>query len=284
MSRNSFIVAFIFFGLGFFQFHLGWAASITTIDGKIERPIVLVITSYNNKRWYRRNLDAAFSQNYSNYRVVYVDDCSPDGTGDLVERYVKERDQTHRVTLVKNGSRQLKAANFYNAVHTYCEDNEIVCDYDGDDWLAHANVLNVVNEAYANPNVWMTYGNYVSCPNRHKSVCRAIPENIINNNAYRNYTWITSHLRTFYAWLFKKMRRDDFMYGGKFLEMTADLAFMFPMLEMAGGRVKFIPEVLYTYNLLNPISDFRKNSALQIRMDKAIRNKAKYSKLSASSI
>jgi len=33
----------------------------------------------------------------------------------------------------------------------------------------------------------------------------------------------------------KKIAKEDLMYEGKFFEMAWDLAFMFPMLEMAGG-------------------------------------------------
>ena len=55
-----------------------------------EKKIVILIPSYNNSRWYKENLDSIINQNYSNYRIVYVDDCSPDNTGQLVETYIKE--------------------------------------------------------------------------------------------------------------------------------------------------------------------------------------------------
>lgn len=274
-------IFFTVFSFCLFQARVSWAASTITVNGKTERPMVVVVCSYNNKDWYKKNLDSIFSQNYSNYKVVYMDARSPDGTGDLVEQYVQERGQTHRVTLVRNKDRKLKTENFYNAVHRYCDDNRIVVDVDGDDWLAHSNVLNVINEAYADQDLWLTYGNYVCCPDQYKSLCKSIPENIIRDSSYRRSAWMTSHLQTFYAWLFKKIKKEDLMYDGKFLEMTSDLAFIFPMLEMAGSRnrVKFITEVLYVHNVKNPISDWRKNSPLQCRLAKVIRNRPPYDKL-----
>ena len=46
----------------------------------VEKPIVVVIPSYNNERWVENNLTSVFKQNYQNYRVIYVDDCSTDNT------------------------------------------------------------------------------------------------------------------------------------------------------------------------------------------------------------
>ncbi len=79
----------------------------------IERPIVITITSYNNKDWYERNLDSVFSQQYTNYRIIYADDASQDETADLVVNYVHNRGQGHRVTLIRNKEWASQLANHY---------------------------------------------------------------------------------------------------------------------------------------------------------------------------
>jgi glycosyltransferase involved in cell wall biosynthesis len=40
---------------------------------------------------YKRNLDSILQQNYTNYKVYYIDDYSTDKTGEFVEKYIKER-------------------------------------------------------------------------------------------------------------------------------------------------------------------------------------------------
>ncbi len=55
-----------------------------------ELPLVVVMPSYNNAERYTLTLDSVFSQKYENFRVVYIDDASPDDTDDLVEQYIKE--------------------------------------------------------------------------------------------------------------------------------------------------------------------------------------------------
>ncbi len=79
-------------------------------------PIVVVIPSYNNKDWYKRNLDSVFNQKYHNYRVIYLDDASPDGTGPLVKGYIKEKKQNHRVKFIQNEKRVGALANTYRSL------------------------------------------------------------------------------------------------------------------------------------------------------------------------
>src|SRR5690348_14207187 len=86
---------------------------------------VIVIPSYNNKRWYEKNLDSVFMQTYHNYDVVYIDDCSADGTADLVKDYIKKHGAQQTVLLVSNEKRNGALANIYNAVHS-CKDDDVI--------------------------------------------------------------------------------------------------------------------------------------------------------------
>jgi len=50
------------------------------------KSLVVVIPSFNNARWCRRNLESVLDQAYPLYRVIYIDDASTDGTPDLVDQ------------------------------------------------------------------------------------------------------------------------------------------------------------------------------------------------------
>lgn len=258
----------------------GIYAGVQYLHAHGEKPIVVVIPSFNNKDWYQINLDSILKQDYGNYRVMYIDDNSPDGTGDLVEKYLAQHDVQHRVTLIKNSTRRLALANLYNAIHS-CDDRAIIVTIDGDDWLKDKHVLTKINEAYKDPNVWLTWGQYEMDPPEYPGICRDIPGQVIAHNAYRQYTWVTSHLRTFYAGLFKKIKKEDLMYQGEFFPVTWDMAFMLPMLEMAGGKFKFISDVLYVYNCNNQLNDFKNRLQEQLYLNQYIRNKQKYVKLAS---
>lgn len=240
-----------------------------------EKPIVVVIPSYNNAQWYERNLNSACFQNYSNYRIIYIDDCSPDGTGNLVRSYIETHGLQDKVTLICNEKNCGAMANHYTAVWM-CADYEIIVHLDGDDFLKHDNVLARINSEYQNSDVWLTYGQFERFPDGNIGYCREIPRGIIQHNAFREYDWVASHIRTFYAGLFKHIKLRDFVYDGNYFDITCDMAMMYPLLELAGSHVRFIPDVLYVYNEATPINDYKKNLIRQLHCEKAIRSKTKY--------
>ena len=117
-----------------------------------EFPIVVVVASYNNKNYYKKNLRSIFNQKYSNYRVIYIDDKSTDGTKELVKNYAKKHKQLQRFTFIENNNRQLALANIYNAVLS-CNGDEIVALVDGDDSLASNDVFEYLNHLYSIKNI-----------------------------------------------------------------------------------------------------------------------------------
>lgn len=224
----------------------------------VEHPIVVVIPSYNNSQWYGANLRSVLCQNYNNFRVIYVDDCSTDNTYELVKEFIKSKNVEHKVTLIHNNVRKGALANIYASIHS-CKNHELIVLVDGDDWLYNANALAKVNCVYADPNIWMTYGQWQAYPDNRVGDCKEIPFLVKDNNVYREWDWATSHLRTFYAGLFHLIKIEDLYYHDDFFPMSADLAVMYPLFEMAAERAQFISKILYIYNDANPIS-FTHNS------------------------
>ena len=243
-----------------------------------EKRFVIISASYNNKHWHKRNLDSVFEQNYSNWRMIYVDDCSPDQTGKLVEEYAQFCNKQDKITVISNRNHRGATANIYLAAHL-CEPDEIIVSLDGDDWLAHPEVLNHLNALYQDPNVWLTYGQFQWWPNNAPGFCMAVPPSIHAHNRIREYSWVTTALRTFYAGLYHRIRMEDLLFNNEFLQMTGDLAIMFPMVEMAGHHCKFVNEILYIYNTATNINDHKLNVSHQTNLGGMIRNKPRYQPL-----
>jgi glycosyltransferase involved in cell wall biosynthesis len=243
------------------------------------KKIAVIIPSYNNQQWYKRNLYSVIAQDYQNFHVTYVDDCSSDRTGEVVEKFISDTDSGNLIRLIRNPVRRGALHNLYDMIHN-CDDHEIVVLLDGDDWFAHNGVLKKINEIYGNPDCWMTYGQYLSWPDNMSGYSREIAADIIDSNSYRENEWCASHLRTFYAWLFKSIKIEDLISpDGTFYDMAWDQAIMFPMLEMSGHRAKFISEVLYIYNSGNPISDCKVDRQLQRTLERVIRLQKRYGRL-----
>ncbi len=243
-----------------------------------DRSFVVVIPSYKNKEWCQRNLDSVFSQTYTHFRVIYVDDASPDGTGALVREYIQKYHLEDRVTLIQNEKRVGALANIYKAVWL-CASNEIVVGLDGDDWFAHHEVLSELNQVYADSSVWLTYGQFIYYPSYQEGIGCEIPRDVVEKNEFRTYTRGTTALRTFYAGLFQQIKKEDLLYNGEFFPMAWDLAMFIPMLEMAGHHIAFVPQVSYVYNIGNPINDHKVNEGLQAELDRYVRRQSKYQPL-----
>lgn len=239
---------------------------------------VVIIPSYNNEEWYFKNLTSVLTQKYPHYRIIYIDDVSTDNTLQCVKNYIAQFDQENKITLIANQQRQGALANFYHTIHS-CESNEIIVMLDGDDWLADENTLSILNNAYSDPQVWITYGQFKEYPSGRLGGARQLPDYVIKQRSYREYDWVTTHLRTFRAFLFHNIQKEDLMHNGAFFPMAWDLAIMFPILEMAGDHSKFISDILYIYNRATPINDNKVNVQLQMYLDQTIHHMPKYSPL-----
>ena len=246
-----------------------------------EKRFVVIIPSYKNETWCEKNIASALNQNYRNYRIIFTDDCSPDGTFAKVSEIVgRSITRARQVSLIRNENRIGALANLYNMIHS-CDDDEIVLTLDGDDWFPDDDVLNKLNSAYSTSNVWMTYGQYKNSHDGGRGVAAAYPQNVIQTTSFRQAPWGASHLRTFYAWLFKKIKKEDLMWHREFFPMTWDFAMMFPMLEMAGQHSRFLNDILYVYNMDNPLNDHKVNVQLQRQLDAHIRTMPKYQQVNA---
>lgn len=243
-------------------------------ESVLEKRIVVIIPSYNNEAYCQANLRSVFAQNYSNYRIVYVNDCSTDKTCDLAKACIAEHNQWHRVTFIDNKKNCGALKNIYDVVHQ-CKDSDICVTLDGDDKLANINALARINQEYQNSQTWMTYGQFMY-GDGIIGFCKQVPKEVIENNTYRRYEWVTSHPRTFYAWLFKKIKKDDLLIGPEFYPTSWDQAMMLPMLEMSGYHAHFIADALYVYNTSNPLNDGKVHLKSCMMTERHIRNREKY--------
>ncbi|MCF7852165.1 MAG: glycosyltransferase family 2 protein [Simkaniaceae bacterium] len=242
------------------------------------KPFTVVICSYNNAEYIEKNFSSALSQVYPNYRIIYIDDASTDDTLSLARSIMERYQAQAKVTLISNASNQGAMANTYRAIHS-CPDDEIIVMLDGDDYFAHPNVLSELNQYYNNPDTWLTYGQCQSKIDRSLGKSSSLSHFILKSGRIKKKAWMTSHPRTFYAGLFKRIKLSDLTHNGAFLPMGADVAAMLPMIEMAREHAVFIRDVLYVYNDENPINDHKKSEQQQEFFNQYIRELPTYSKL-----
>jgi len=249
----------------------------------LKSKFVIIICSYNNEQWVTQNLDSVFNQTYTNYRVIYINDNSIDQTGQLVNEYIFKKQLTERCTVIHNQERHYKLHNMYHAIHELCQDDDIIVELDGDDWLLTPDVLEKLATIYHDGSVWLTYGGFVMWPKTFNYlVAQTIPEKIIEHNEFRSFfkhNFIYLALRSFYAGLFKRIKKEDLQIGGTFFKQCSDIATMIPMFEMAGNRFYQITEPLYLYNTNTGNNDYQLYHQQQRFIADVIEGKEKYKPL-----
>src|SRR3989337_4596426 len=80
------------------------------------KSFVVLITSFNNKNYWKKNIESVLGQSYQNFRILYVDDASKDQTGELVEQYIQENNLQQKIILIKNNKNVKKLANLYSVI------------------------------------------------------------------------------------------------------------------------------------------------------------------------
>ena len=239
----------------------------------------LVIPSYNNELWAKKNLESIICQTYTNWHACYINDASQDATGQVVESFIKEHHLENKFTVIHNQTRLGALANTYHAIHL-ADPRSIVVMIDGDDQLINDGALELVAKTYTkHPDTWLTYGSYASHPHMKRCICKEFSNSVKKNHTFRKVRYLSSHLRTFYAGLFQHINKEDLQRNGEFLPSAGDVAYMLPMLEMAAhNHYRFISEVLYLYRVDNPLNDFR-NRPLQAECSKYVRSLQPYKPL-----
>jgi glycosyltransferase involved in cell wall biosynthesis len=236
----------------------------------------IIIPMYNVDRWVETNIRSVLAQTHEDYQVIIIDDISTDNSFEKVQNLISNDD---RFVLVKNKQKRYALENIVRAIQmSNPEEEDVIVTLDGDDWLPNSGVLEKISQIYENTGCYITYGTYSTYPGGNKPWnVTAYPEEIVRKSDYRKDIWRASHLRTFKFFLWDKIKDEDLRdTAGNYYKMAWDLAFMFPMLEMSNGKYHYVQDTTYIYNRVNPINDDKVNHALQLSLDKEIRQKSSY--------
>ena len=239
--------------------------------------IKIITPFYNPGEFLDKCIATSVTQKYDNYKMIFVDDCSTDGS------YDKLPHDDDRAIIIRNEVRVTALENIHNAIMDHCDPDDIVVLIDGDDSLPNKNVLSFIDEQYKNHDCWIMYGQ-ASWTDGRRGFASDYTEGDFKD--IRNAPFKVSHIRTFRAGLYHSMGNQDKNFSGlkddngEFYKSSYDTAIMFPILEMAGKeKTLFNDTVLYTYNRDNPISDDKTNQFLQHWVHREVSKKKKLNKI-----
>lgn len=238
----------------------------------------LIIVAVRNAEKYVGACLASIKQQPAHvpFVCVVIDDASTDGTLEAIVDVVGSTTLDTRFRVVMRQERRHSLRNIVESIREYGKPHDVVMIVDGDDKL-RPDALYAIARAYVQ-GAWMTYGDFVTSAGRPNWM-PPYPWHVVAANNFRAWPWSVPHPKTFRKELFDRISLDDFQHDGQWFQTAGDVALMLPMLEMAGERAIYIPEVLYEYTEDNPQADHRVDPDGQVRVRDLILSKRKYEKL-----
>ncbi len=239
----------------------------------------IVVPTYNTEAWIERCLSTIYKQRYNHFECVVINDASTDKTKEILDSLeFLEKDPRFSVIHNEKNVKALKnIVDGFNFLKTKDDPEAVLMVIDGDDFLFTDYSLAIIADVYDKHNPMLTYGNHVHHPTGGMSNCFPLPPEVIQKNAFREYKFVTSHLRTFRSKLWHAIKDEDLRdEDGKYFSVGWDVAFMLPMLEMSRERTLFVPNIVYCYNRFNPISDDQIRQEDQHRVEMLVRKRKKY--------
>lgn len=226
--------------------------------------IRLLIPFRNAKPYLAQCIDSIKTQDYTNFSATFIDDCSDDGSADLVPK------DDNRFQLMQNKERLGPLLNRLNFILA-CEPNDIVFYLDGDDQLAADDVLSYINQVYAQHDCWLSYGQFLSQNANHGNAVPYANQGELTKVIEQGNMRFPIHPITHRAGLMQRIKKFDADFdcykddNGEWLFYASDAVLARPLFCLAGiQRVHYCDRVLYLYTEGHENSVFVSNNPEQI--------------------
>jgi len=224
----------------------------------------LILCGYNYSSYVHRTINSILNQNYGDWKAYIRDDCSNDGSQLYLQDLIKN---DKRFNLISNTKKLYVPGNYYETIQNpEIKDDDVCVSIDLDDWLPEndKSVFDRIVNYYKN-NILMTFGQFLIYNNKD-SIIKGFSKKPQPFNQLRKLSWSSSHLRTFKAFLFRKIDKQKLIdpVTNYYWRMAGDAAIYTPMIEMAGeDKILYTEDINYIYNLETNLNDHDVNVSLQ---------------------
>ena len=221
-------------------------APVSHAVNKSYTSFVFIMPAYNTGDLVAKIFNSIKSQVYSNYRIIYINDCSHDNTIEEVEMY-KHANSNMNITLINNKKRGWPAYSRYIACKQTRSD-EVCIFLDGDDWLVDNECLSVLNNVYKNKKIHATFGSMINADWQYKKWKKYKRTNI--NDCIGAYF---PHLRTTRASIVKAISPYYMQTEtNEWLHVCTDVALFMAVIEATGDNgYVFLKNEFVHYNTTN---------------------------------
>jgi glycosyltransferase involved in cell wall biosynthesis len=201
--------------------------------------------AFNASETIVRSILSVWFQTHDNWKIIIRDDCSTDGTPEVVESLKSQLGLgDDRVSLTVNDEKHWEIRNIVEALKE-CESDDIVCRLDGDDWLCDCDALSIIDHRYRTTEcdvLWTAHRWAFT----NQNISGPLPRDA---NPY-NHPWVSSHLKTFRKKLIEGVKDENFRGpDGSYFKRIGDQTIYLPVLHQSAGNWHFEPIVAYHYTI-----------------------------------
>lgn len=253
-----------------------------------ELPIKIHTCCYNARDYIEKCILSVAQQDYTNYKMIIVDDCSTDDTFDIASKTINSLPWwlQSKFEIQSNAENKGALQNQYNYLKWLKPDDTIIMILDGDDWLVNdPNIFNKYNSIYQTRDAMFTYGSCWSLADNIPLIAQEYPPDVKKNKSFREYKFAWNmpytHLRTFRSLILKTLTKDELTVDGEWPKAGGDTALFYSLIEKVDSpeQILAIPDIVYNYNDLNPLNDYKINGPEQTKTAERVLNKVKIEKL-----
>jgi glycosyltransferase involved in cell wall biosynthesis len=238
-----------------------------------EQHISVITPFYNAEKYIINCMMSVICQDYDNYHMYLINDCSTDNSIKYIKEFIKQLPVNLQEKFILINNKENRGA-VYNQIRTLkdypIEDSDLIMLLDGDDSLrADNNIFNYYNSLFADGKTEYAYGSCWSLADKIPLIAQPYPKAIKDKKAYRQYKFNWGmpypHLRVFVKRLINNIDENVFKDEvGNWFKAGGDNATFYNIIEQADpDKVVTVQEIFYNYNDLNPLNDYKVHADLQ---------------------
>jgi glycosyltransferase involved in cell wall biosynthesis len=221
---------------------------------------VFICPTYNAEKTARQAILSIAAQSYENWHIIFIDDMSTDDTCRTILQLMRGLGLSEKITCIFNKEKKWEVENVLQGLKL-CNDDDIICRMDLDDYLTENNALEILNQVYEkNPEydvVWTAH--------------RWFDENGLTGMNISNYmshgsdpykhNWVSSHFKTFKKHLLNNVKDENYRGAdGQYFKRIGDQTFMLPALHNA-NKWHYLAMPMYAYRCSMKQETFQSDDA-----------------------
>jgi len=230
---------------------------------------VFIAPMYNASDTLPMMLHSLCGQSYNHWKLILIDDVSSQEHREKSEKICNEfklllnKKYSDNIINVWNVEKKWEVANVLHGL-SFCNDNDIVCRIDADDWLTDTDSLAIIDSAYQQTEcdiLWTAHRWGFS----DKNISGPMSQ---DSNPYK-HPWVSSHLKTFRKKLLNDVKDENYRgEDGNYIRRAGDQAIYLPALHNSKKRI-FLPRVMYHYTINDVPETYQTNDAI-FQRDEAV--------------